>query len=163
MNLITERPQELILALTLWGLALSAGIMAGVYFAFSAFVISSLDKLDSNRAAAAMNSINRVIVTSAFMPLFWGSSLLAVMLIVFTGWQDSVMLATLAGVVYLAGMLLVTILFNVPLNNRLRDCREQECADVWLVYKRRWTSWNHVRTVASLLTMLMCICLLSDM
>lgn len=154
---------ELSLVLTLWGLALSAGIMAGVYFAFSAFVITSLDKLAASSAVAAMNSINRVIVTSAFMPLFWGSSLLAVILIVLAGWQSSGMLTTLAGVVYLTGMLLVTILFNVPLNNRLRDCGEQERADVWSVYTRRWSFWNYVRTAASLLTMAMCICLLNTM
>ncbi len=154
---------ELSLLFILWALTLSAGVMAGVYFAFSAFVITSLDKLAASSAAAAMNSINRVIVRSAFMPLFWGSSLLAVILIVLAGWHSSGMLATLAGAVYLAGMLLVTALFNVPLNNRLRDCREQECADVWFVYTRRWTFWNHVRTAASLLTMVMCICLLNIM
>lgn len=154
---------ELSLVVTLWGLTLSAGVMAGVYFAFSAFVITSLDKLAASSAVAAMNSINRVIVTSAFMPLFWGSSLLAGILIVLASWQSSGMLATLAGVVYLTGMLLVTALFNVPLNNRLRDCSEQECADVWSVYTRRWTFWNHVRTTASVLTMVICICLLNVM
>ena len=61
---------ELILTLTLLGLTLSAGVMAGVYFAFSAFVITSLDKLAASSAAAAMNSINRIIVRSAFMPAF---------------------------------------------------------------------------------------------
>jgi uncharacterized membrane protein len=53
---------------------------------------------------------------------------------------------------YLVGCLGVTIVGNVPLNNRLArvEAGTEEAREVWGVYLRRWTFWNHVRTAASL-------------
>ncbi len=59
----------------------------------------------------------------------------------------------LAGsLLYLAGTILVTIVFNVPLNNRLAAVAPEstEGAAMWQHYLRVWTAWNHVRTAASL-------------
>ena len=58
----------------------------------------------------------------------------------------------LAGsLLYLAGAFLVTMICNVPRNNRLAavDPATAEGARVWSAYLREWTAWNHVRTVAS--------------
>ena len=45
----------------------------------------------------------------------------------------------------------VTMLFNVPLNNALQtvDAASADAATTWARYLREWTIWNHVRTVAS--------------
>ena len=57
----------------LWFAALGCALLGGVYFAFSAFVMRSLR--DAGHAGTvAMNSINRVILRSAFMPLFLGTT-----------------------------------------------------------------------------------------
>jgi uncharacterized membrane protein len=55
--------------------------MAGVYFALSDFIMRSLDRLDAANAVEAMNTINEVILRSWFMPLFFGTSLLYLLLI----------------------------------------------------------------------------------
>jgi uncharacterized membrane protein len=46
----------------------------------------------------------------------------------------------------------VTIVFNVPLNNRLASVTPDSAqgAGLWTHYLSTWTAWNHVRTVASL-------------
>ena len=59
----------------------------------------------------------------------------------------------LAGCVfYLVGSVGVTIVCNVPLNNRLARLHPQgaEAAAYWVKYVTRWTAWNHVRTSAAL-------------
>ncbi len=134
---------------------LGCGVMAGVYFAFSAFVMRSLDVLPRAQGVAAMQSINEVILVSGFMPLFIGTTVLAVGLGA-TGlltWSDpgsGVMIA--AGVVYALGMFLCTAALNVPLNDALAalDPASPDAARLFDHYVDRWTVWNHVRTVASL-------------
>ena len=56
-------------------------INGGIYFTFSVFVMSSLNQIAANQAIEAMNSINRVILKSGFMPLFFGSCIVALGLI----------------------------------------------------------------------------------
>jgi hypothetical protein len=60
-----------------------------------------------------------------------------------------VMLA--AGVVYVVGMFVVTMVFNVPLNDALAavDPAASSAAPLWARYLQDWTFWNHVRTIAS--------------
>lgn len=146
--------------LVVWLGTISIGIMGGVYFTFSAFVMRSLDKLPAGNAIAAMNSINRVILGSAFMPLFFGSSLLAIALVVlgpmlFDGVAGYLVAA--AGLVYFTGMLVVTIAGNVPLNERLAgfDAETGDAAVSWRDYLRHWSRWNDVRTVSSVLALAM--------
>lgn len=46
---------------------IACAVMAGVYFAFSGFVMRSLRALPAVQGMAAMQSINRVILSSSFM------------------------------------------------------------------------------------------------
>jgi len=56
------------------------------------------------------------------------------------------------GVIYVIGMLGVTLIFNVPLNDALAavDPSSGEGASLWGRYVRDWTFWNHVRLIASI-------------
>ena len=138
----------------LWFGAIGCGIMAGVYFTFSAFVMKSLASIDAPAGIAAMQSINDVILRSAFMPLFFGTSLAAaaaVLLHVVSSAPAGGIWMVLAGGIYFVGMFLCTVFFNVPLNNKLKavDSSSSHGEDVWKMYLRVWTRWNHVRTLAS--------------
>lgn len=139
------------IALVTSGIAFA--LMAGVYFTFSTFVMRSLGALPGGEGIAAMRSINRVILSSGFMPLFWGTTLAALALV---GWgvmrwgEPGMGLVVGAGVVYLVGMFGVTAVFNVPLNDGLDAVGSAEAAGVWEAYLVVWTRWNHVRTVLSL-------------
>ena len=66
----------------LWLSAIGCGLMAGLYFAFSTFVMSALGRIDQTAGIAAMNEINRVIVQSLFLPVFMGSTLTCLVLAV---------------------------------------------------------------------------------
>lgn len=143
----------LFIDLLLWFTLLSVAIMAGLYFAFSVFVMKSLDAIDHPAGMQAMQSINRVIVRTLFLPLFFGSTLSAVALIVIAFIDRAVVGANplLAGcAIYVAGMFVVTVVGNVPLNNRLEatDAQGDQALAVWKDYLARWTRWNSIRTIA---------------
>ena len=52
------------------------------------------------------------------------------------------------------GSFLLTIVFNVPLNNALdaADATTATGQEFWQNYLTNWTFWNHIRTVASILS-----------
>lgn len=146
----------------LWFSAIGCGLLAGLYFSFSAFITSALGRIEAPAGIAAMNSINLVIVRSAFMPLFLGSSLAALVLACTAPfqWHQPGSIAIFTGaVVYIVGMFVCTMAFNVPLNNALAavDPTGPEGAAVWARFLRDWTFWNHVRTIASTLAMILFI------
>src|SRR5687767_6972850 len=132
----------------LWSSAIGCGLIAGLYFAFSTFILQAFDQLGPDRAAQAMNAINARILRSLFMPLFLGTTLagLALAVIGAVAQREAGATAMLAGgAIYMVGMFGVTMAFNVPLNNALI----QEAAGLWPQYLQRWALWNHVRMLAS--------------
>ena len=138
----------------LWFGAIGCGMMAGIYFAFSTFIMASLSKIAPPAGIAAMQSINDVILRSPFMPLFFGTSLVAAGVVVMAVRDQAIpggVWLLSAGAVYFVGMFLCTVFFNVPLNNKLKavDPAAAASVEVWAHYLRVWTVWNHLRTVAS--------------
>lgn len=135
--------------------ALGTGLVAGLFFAFSAFVMTALSRLPAEQGIAAMQSINVTVLNPWFNTVFFGSALTSVVLIIvsFFRWGEAGVIYLLAGsLLYLVGSFLVTAVFNVPLNDTLAavDPASTEGAELWTRYIADWTAWNTVRTVASL-------------
>lgn len=132
--------------------AIGSGLAAGVFFAFSTFVMAGLARLPPAQGIAAMQSINVTAISPLFMVLLFGTGLLCLVLIVLslTRWSapGSAWLL-IGGVLYVAGALLITMAFNVPLNDALAtaDPTSTEGAALWARYLSEWTAWNHVRTI----------------
>lgn len=140
----------------LWLAAIGCGLMAGLYFAFSVFVMTALGRIDQAAGISAMNEINMVIVQSLFLPVFMGSTLACFVLAVLAPfrWSESgAAIWLIGGAIYVVGMFVVTMLFNVPLNNALAAAQpaSEEAGTLWARYLTDWTWWNHVRTAASTL------------
>jgi uncharacterized membrane protein len=132
----------------LWFSAIGCAIVGGLFFAFSTFIMTALGRIDRAAGIAAMNAINVVILRSLFMPVFFGTTLasLALTVIGVMRWGEPGALAMAAGgVIYVLGMFVVTMAFNVPLNNQLARAPSDE---TWARYVKDWTLWNHVRTIA---------------
>ena len=128
---------------------LSMIIMVGLYFIFSNTIMSSLRRFESG--ADIMVEINRVILNPVFMAVFWISGLGSLYLIIFA---EGMLLAS--GAIFFIGTTFVTMVRNVPLNNQLRDAgpeREQ----VWQHYLDKWVFWNHVRSVAAVISGLLLV------
>lgn len=135
--------------------ALGSGLVAGVFLAFSSFVMKALAKLPPPQGIAAMQSINVVVVNPLFMALLFGTAAGCLALAIQAGlrWNDpGAGWRLAAAVVYLVGVIGVTIAFNVPRNDALAtlDPTSADAANVWATFVSSWTAWNHVRTIASL-------------
>jgi uncharacterized membrane protein len=135
--------------------ALGSGLVGGVFFGFSGFVMKALARLRPAHGIAAMQSINVVAVTPPLMIALFGTALACVTLVVSSlpKWREPVAMLRLAGGgLYLVGAVLVTIVRNVPMNNTLAsvDPESTEGATQWTRYVPGWTAWNTVRTVAAI-------------
>ncbi|TPL86644.1 DUF1772 domain-containing protein [Mesorhizobium sp. B2-3-14] len=138
--------------------AIGAGVVGGVFFAFSNFVMAALARLPVPAGIAAMNSINVTVITPAFMTALFGTGLICLVLIVaaLLGWSQSGTYWLLAGaVIYLVGNPIVTMVFNVPLNDALAavDPASSNGAAVWANQMSQWVMWNHVRTITAIVAM----------
>lgn len=145
---------RLLFALTLFA-ALGSGLMAGVFFAFSAFVMKALTRLPPSQGIAAMQSINVAVLNPLFLGIFLGTAVVCVALAVSSLllWHRPGAVYMLAGsVLYLIGTMLVTVVFNVPRNDALAAVAptSTDGARLWASYVASWTARNHVRTAAAL-------------
>jgi uncharacterized membrane protein len=136
--------------------ALGCGLSAGVFFAFSSFVMKALARLPAGRGIAAMQSINDVAVTPPFMLALFGPALACVVLIVagLLALDESYGIWLIAGgALYLCGTVGLTIAYHVPRNDALAtvDAGSEQAASHWDRYVADWTRWNHVRAGAALL------------
>lgn len=135
--------------------AIGAGLMAGVFFTFSNFVMPALAKLSAEQGTAAMQSINIEAINRWFMAALFGTAAACLVLacLSFRSLGDPRALLRVGGaVVYVVGVIVVTAAFNVPRNNALAalDPVATASAAVWSRYLGEWVFWNHVRTGTSL-------------
>lgn len=135
--------------------ALGCGLIAGVFFAFSTFVMKALAQQPSAQGIAAMQSINITVINPWFMTAFLGTGVACLLLIIVSllKWQHhSAAYLLIGSLLYLIGTFGVTVVFNVPLNDALAIAKPNsiEGTNLWEKYLTNWTFWNHVRTIAAL-------------
>ncbi|GIG53848.1 anthrone oxygenase family protein [Demequina activiva] len=127
------------------------GMAAGVLYAFSAFVMAGISEQPASAAAATMQAINRhaqrwrlglLLLATLAVPA--ATALAAVV-----GVEPGRGWAVAGAAVTVAGVLGVTAVGNVPLNERL--ARAAEPVEMWGRFVRPWLAWNHLRTAAGAL------------
>jgi uncharacterized membrane protein len=102
--------------------ALGCGLFAGVFLAFSTFVIKALGRLPPHEGIAAMQSINVVVLNPLFLAVFVGTAIACVLLVIAalaSAGDGGATWLLLGSAVYLIGTFVVTGLRNVPMNNTL--------------------------------------------
>jgi uncharacterized membrane protein len=139
---------------------LACAVVAGIFFAFSSFVMRALAQIPAAQGVAAMQSINVVVITPSFLATFFAGAVLSAVTgaLALAQWGSTSALLFVAGALaYLVGTFLVTVLGNIPLNQRLANVTATDTAAsaVWADYLSRWTMWNHVRTVAAFVAALL--------
>jgi uncharacterized membrane protein len=139
--------------------AVSSAAVGGLFYAFSTFVMKGLDRADPVEAIAAMKGINaEAQANGPFLALFLGSAVLALVI----GVVAAIQFARPGSGYVIAGAALtlvaavVTMAFNVPLNDALdklgpATMSATDAMREWRAYLGPWTAWNHVRTVGPLL------------
>lgn len=135
--------------------ALGSAASGGIFYAFSTFVMRGLDRTGPVAAITAMRGMNSAANTNApFLLFLLGSALLSLALGVVAltqiGRPGSWFL--LAGAIFGVLGVLVTMLFNVPLNNHIDQVDLTDAAAEWQAYLTTWTAWNHVRAASGFIS-----------
>ncbi len=135
--------------------ALGSGLIAGLLFIFSNTVMKALSQQSAESGIATMQAINVLIINPLFLLIFIGTALLCLTLAIMSlmRWSQPGAAMLLAGsVIYLLGTLIVTMAFNVPLNNALAtlSASSADANTQWQDYVSTWLRWNHVRTIAAI-------------
>lgn len=154
MNL-TESIHLVMLVLAVLG----TGLVAGIFYAFSTFVMQGLAEMAPEEGMRAMQSINVTVLNRWFLWVFMGTFglCLALIFIFFADFRGlRSVFAIAGGVFYVVWCFLVTGTRNVPRNNTLASTSSNapEAQSVWQTYLEEWTYYNHIRTGASLLASL---------
>ncbi len=134
---------------------IACGLVSGVFLTFSDSVMRSLDGAKTAAGVEVMQVINREVFRTVFMVLLLGMSALSPVLMAYayvgvSGAASALIVA--GGAIYLAGVFVVSLVFNVPMNKRLdrMEFAGAEAAAYWTdTYMPRWTFWNYVRAIAA--------------
>lgn len=134
---------------------IGAGLNAGLFFIFSICIMAALARLPAEQGIAAMQAINVVILNPLFLLAFMGTAVLALILVAggFVHGGPARFYLIAGGLLFLGGVILVTMIVNVPMNNALDALQpgSEEAARLWSSsYLVDWVRWNHVRTLSSI-------------
>lgn len=133
---------------------IATAVVAGVFLAFSDFVMKGLSAATPSGGMEAMQGINRKVYGSVFLVLLMGlapvSAGLATYAYHFVPGSAALWITSGAGL-YIVGVVLVTMVCNVPMNKHLDelDIASADGTAYWAEYGADWTGWNHVRTLCS--------------
>jgi uncharacterized membrane protein len=132
--------------------AIGCGLVAGVFFAFSTFVMSALGRLPAAQGIAAMQQINLTVINPWFMGAFLGTAAtcVAAAISVLIDWDGAYgPLVLTGGGLYLLGSIAPTSSYHQPRNPTLArlDPDGADAARRWDSYRVGWTALNHVRTI----------------
>ncbi|QDV66283.1 anthrone oxygenase family protein [Crateriforma conspicua] len=140
------------------GAITGAGVVTGLLFAFSNFVMQALATMPNEQGMRAMQRINEKIINPIFVAFFLGTPLLCAVvgvdaLMNLESERSGLLLG--GAILYLVGPFAITVLFNVPLNNRLAEASLSEADVVWPDYQWRWQRWNHTRTYVGIVSIVL--------
>jgi uncharacterized membrane protein len=131
----------------------ASGLIAGLYFAFSASVMLALREVDDRAFIDTMQRINRRIQNPVFGVVFAAAPVGAIAVTVMELLGDGPRWPVLVGAVLTVAATLITITVNVPLNNALDAAgpveRVADLAAVRSAFEPRWVRFNHLRGVVS--------------
>lgn len=134
-----------------------AGLVTGLLFAFSNFIMRALAKLQPEHGMFAMQQINEKIINPLFLLFFLGTPFLCAIIAIYSllNLHDAHSVLLLIGCIgYIIGPFGITVRCNVPLNNKLAEVQPAEGNDIWGEYQVKWQRWNHIRTYIGLVSII---------
>lgn len=133
------------------------GLTAGLCFTWSNAVTPGIGRLDNLGYLQSFQAINRAIINPTFLVVFMGPVLLHLaQVFLFKNAPKQLWLPIIAAaVLYVAGLFLVTVLGNVPLNEMLdktdlATATQEELAELRERFEQRWNRLHSIRTFSTL-------------
>ena len=133
------------------------GLITGFFYAFSVTVMPGLDIVSPAAAIEAMQGINLAVRNPVFFITFFLTPVVALIAAACSwrmGSRRAAGVMTLAACLYVGLAMAPTTMINVPLNDALATL-DAGGSEIWVDYSSPWTLSNHVRTAASLVSLLL--------
>ena len=133
---------------------LFTGLTAGLFFGWAVSVNPGLRRVADDTYIETMQRVNVAIVNPLFILVFMGTPVALIAGAVVNESATSTAL-WIAAVLYVVGVLGVTVGGNIPLNNAL-DAFDLPGADAGAAVQRRhsyetpWVRWHNIRTAANI-------------
>jgi uncharacterized membrane protein len=150
----------------LFGLSvLLSALIAGLLYGYSCSVNPGLGKLSDIQYLSAMQSINREIQNPYFFISFMG----ALFILPITAWHSfyhaprmAFYLLVAASLSYIIGVMGVTAMGNIPLNERLAKASLDSAngavlSNLRALFEASWNRYHLIRTGFSILTLILAI------
>jgi uncharacterized membrane protein len=143
--------------------ALTTALIAGLFYAYSCSVNPGLGQLPAEEFIPAMQSINKAIQNPLFFLSFIGTAILlpvCTYVHYHTPLSLKFYLLLAAAILYLAGVMGVTIFGNIPLNDALDkfNMANADAAEILrqkMTFTKQWNRLHAIRTVISFLSLLL--------
>ena len=131
-------------------LGLSSALVGGVFQSFSDFVMRGLARSDPAAGMQAMQHINTTVFKSVFLYTFLALVPATIVFALFTCFlfDTGHFLVWIAAAIYGLAVFGVTIVGNVPMNEKLDRLNHANpgAHTYWAHYIQHWTRLNHIRT-----------------
>ncbi|MDQ3022431.1 MAG: DUF1772 domain-containing protein [Bacteroidota bacterium] len=145
--------------------ATACALIAGLFFAYSCSVNLGLGRLHNAEYLKAMKSINKAILNPIFFLTFFGTAVL-LPLSTILHYEHPIstpfLFLLVASILYLTGVMGITIFGNVPLNNsldefNLQSASEKEISSTRAKFEVPWNNLNLIRTIVSAVSLILII------
>lgn len=138
-------------------------LVAGLFYAWSVSITLGLARVSDTEYISVFQATNRAIVNPFFVTIFLGTQiLLPVCAFLFYRQSSQLWLLLAATAVYTIGVIGVTFLGNIPLNNKLdkfdlQSATQTEIAQQRKEFEQPWNNLNTIRTISSTLAIILVI------
>lgn len=140
------------------------GLTAGLCFTWTNAVTPGIGRLDDLGYLQAFQEMNRAIINPLFLVVFFGPFLAHIANIYLHRSQPNTVFWMLfaAGIVYVAGVVVITLFGNVPLNEildktDLQVSSPKQLKELRNLFETKWNRLHLIRTVTSILSFLLLI------
>ena len=128
---------------------IAAGLLAGLFYAYTVSVMPGLARGDDRTFVEAMRGINVAIQNGWFMLTFLGAPLLAVIAGLLYLRSGPPLWWIVAGFACLLAMLVITGVVHIPMNNAI-DSGGDNYAELRARFEGPWVRWNVLRMAVSI-------------
>lgn len=141
------------------------GLLAGIFFIWTNTITPGIGNLEDSYYLKSFQSMNRTILNPLFFIVFFAPFILSLVLSIWCFSSElhlRFILSALAFVFYGIGVIAITFLGNIPLNDKLDHLQIDKMTDDNLLrfrlhFESRWNNLHLIRTVTSTLSFLFLI------
>jgi len=143
---------------------LFTGLTAGLYFTWSNAITPGISRLDNVTFLKAIQQMNRTILNPLFFIVFFGPFFLSLFnfYVLRNSSSSLILLLIFAALIYVIGVILITIFGNVPLNEILDktdlvSASSENLKALRDIFETKWNRLHLIRTISSIASFLLLI------